>query len=69
MTLKSKFAQLSSMLQDMEHGLKLNLNSKPSTLEIEALIKKEVSNLKVDILNLMRQEQSAELSEDAFQDK
>jgi len=56
MTLKAKFAQLSSMLQDMEHSLKLNLNSKPNLSEVETLVKKEMATLydklKVDINNL-----------------
>ena len=53
MTLKAKFTQLTSMMQDMEHSLKLNLNSKPNLSEIEVLVKKETAalydRLKVDI--------------------
>ena len=66
MTLKAKFAQLASMLQDTEHSLKLNLNSKPNLSEFEALIKKEMATLydklKVDINNLVRQEPYVEPS-------
>ncbi len=62
MTLKAKFSQLTSMLQDMEHSLKLNLNAKPSLSEVEILVKNEIGalydNLKADINNLVKQQRA-----------
>lgn len=40
---------MSLLLQDMEHNLRVSLNSKPSLTEIETLIKEEISNLRMQI--------------------
>lgn len=72
MTLKAKFAQMASLLQDMEHSLKMNLDSKPSLPDIEALVKKEVDNLYQRLRDDLKSQLSQEpvvASREAFEKK
>ena len=55
MTVSAKFIQISLLLQEMEHNVKVSLESKPSINDVRNLIKEEFQvlydKLKEDLIN------------------